>query len=105
MKLRILTLLVLTGLTIATASAQYKRTDLVSNQPGVAPATDPHLVNGWGLVALPTSTHRVSDHRICLTIHQLDQVIDGSLDAIIEALTTHYQAEKLKEGTNTPVPV
>src|SRR6266566_4984819 len=47
--------------------------------------------------------NRVTDHRIGLTIHQLDQVIDGSLDAIIEALTTHYQAEKLKEESLTPV--
>ena len=30
--------------------AQYVRTDLVSNQPGVAPNTDPRMVNGWGLV-------------------------------------------------------
>ncbi len=48
--------------------------------------------------------NRVTDHRIGLTIHQLDQVIDGSLDAIISALTTHYQAEKLKEDTLAPVP-
>jgi peptide chain release factor 1 len=41
--------------------------------------------------------NRVTDHRIGLTIHQLDQVMDGSLEAIIEALITHYQAEKLKE--------
>ena len=41
--------------------------------------------------------NRVTDHRIGLTIHQLDQVMDGSLDPIIEALITHYQAEKLKE--------
>jgi len=41
--------------------------------------------------------NRVSDHRIGLTLHQLDLVMDGGLDAIIEALTTHYQAEKLKE--------
>ena len=47
--------------------------------------------------------NRVSDHRIGLTIHQLDQVMDGSLDAIIEGLTTHYQAEKLKEETLAPV--
>ena len=49
--------------------------------------------------------NRVTDHRIGLTIHQLDQVMDGSLDAIIEALTTHYQAEKLKEESLTPVEV
>src|SRR5438309_3931401 len=62
MKLRILTVPVLIALTITTASAQYIRTDLVSNQPGVAPTTDPHLVNGWGLVALPTSPYWVSDN-------------------------------------------
>jgi uncharacterized protein (TIGR03118 family) len=62
MKLRILTVPVLVALTITTASAQYQRTDLVSNQPGVAPNTDPHLVNAWGLVALPTSPWWVSDN-------------------------------------------
>jgi uncharacterized protein (TIGR03118 family) len=42
--------------------AQYTRTDLVSNQAGVAPTQDGHLVNGWGLVALPTSPFWVSDN-------------------------------------------
>ena len=41
--------------------------------------------------------NRVTDHRIGLTIHQLDQVMDGSLNSIIDALITHYQAEKLRE--------
>ena len=40
--------------------------------------------------------NRVTDHRIGLTIHQLDQVMEGNLDEIIQALVTHYQAEKLK---------
>jgi peptide chain release factor 1 len=40
--------------------------------------------------------NRLTDHRIGLTLHQLDQVMDGRLDQIIEALTTHYQTEKLK---------
>jgi uncharacterized protein (TIGR03118 family) len=62
MKLRILAALVLSVLVITTASAQYIRTDLVSNQPGVAPNTDPRLVNAWGLVALPTSPWWVSDN-------------------------------------------
>jgi uncharacterized protein (TIGR03118 family) len=42
--------------------AQYTRIDLVSNQAGVAPTQDAHLVNGWGLVALPTSPFWVSDN-------------------------------------------
>jgi peptide chain release factor 1 len=41
--------------------------------------------------------NRVTDHRIGLTLHQLDMVMEGRLDAIIEALTAHYQTEKLKQ--------
>jgi len=41
--------------------------------------------------------NRVTDHRIGLTLHQLDLVMEGRLDQIIEALTTHYQSEKLKQ--------
>ncbi len=40
--------------------------------------------------------NRVSDHRIGLTIHQLDLFMEGQLDDIINALVTHYQTEKLK---------
>jgi len=43
--------------------------------------------------------NRVTDHRIGLTIHQLDLVMQGNLDEFIQALTTHYQAEKLKAET------
>ena len=43
--------------------------------------------------------NRVSDHRIGLTIHQLDLVMEGALDEFINALVTHYQAEKLKAET------
>ncbi len=62
MQLRILTAPVLTVLIVSTAWAQYERTDLASNQPGGAPTTDERLVNGWGLVALPTSPFWVSDN-------------------------------------------
>jgi peptide chain release factor 1 len=43
--------------------------------------------------------NRVTDHRIGLTIHQLDIIMEGHLDQIIGALTTYYQAEKLKRQT------
>jgi uncharacterized protein (TIGR03118 family) len=62
MKLRIVAVPVVIALLITVASAQYTRTDLVSNQAGVAPTTDPHLVNGWGLVSLATSPWWVSDN-------------------------------------------
>ncbi len=40
--------------------------------------------------------NRVSDHRIGLTVHQLELVMEGALDEFIDALTNHYQTEKLK---------
>src|ERR1043165_8455809 len=40
--------------------------------------------------------NRVTDHRIGLTVHQLDLVMEGQLDEFIDALQTHYQTEKLK---------
>ena len=46
----------------APAQAQYQRADLVSNQAGAAPLQDQHLLNGWGLVSLPTSPYWVSDN-------------------------------------------
>jgi len=39
---------------------------------------------------------RVTDHRIGLTLHRLDAILDGDLDDIISALVTTDQAEKLK---------
>ncbi len=39
---------------------------------------------------------RVTDHRIGLTLYKLEQVLNGDLDEIIDALITHDQAEKLK---------
>ncbi len=43
--------------------------------------------------------NRVTDHRIGMTVHQLDLVMEGALDDFIEALVTHCQTEKLKAET------
>ena len=40
--------------------------------------------------------NRVTDHRIGLTLHQLDLVMEGRLQPIVDALIVHYQAEQLK---------
>jgi len=48
--------------------------------------------------------NRVTDHRIGFTMHQLDQVIEGKLEPFVEALTSHFQTEKLKEQ-GEPQPV
>ncbi|MBE3597034.1 MAG: peptide chain release factor 1 [Hydrogenibacillus sp.] len=39
--------------------------------------------------------NRVTDHRINLTVHQLDAVLDGALDVIIEPLIIHDRAQRL----------
>ncbi len=41
--------------------------------------------------------NRVTDHRIGFSLHKLEQVLEGNIDEIIDALTTHYQTERLKD--------
>ena len=41
---------------------------------------------------------RVTDHRIGLTLHNIQGFMDGDLDPMIDALTTAAQAERLREG-------
>ena len=41
---------------------------------------------------------RVTDHRIGLTLHKLDQVMQGDFDEVIEALIAHFQGEAMKSG-------
>ncbi len=41
--------------------------------------------------------NRVSDHRIGLTLYQLDQVMEGRIDPLVEGLTQYFNAEKLKQ--------
>ena len=38
---------------------------------------------------------RVTDHRIGFTLHQLQEVLAGNLDPVIDALTLEYQTEQL----------
>ncbi len=43
--------------------------------------------------------NRVTDHRIGLTLHQLDMIMEGRLDQIVDALTNYYQTENLKQSS------
>jgi peptide chain release factor 1 len=40
--------------------------------------------------------NRVTDHRIGLTLHKLDRIVEGDLDELVAALRTHRQAELLR---------
>jgi len=65
MQRRIVTLTLALGFALmfvsSAARAQYKLTNLVSNQAGQARFLDPEMVNGWGLVYAPGSPFWVSD--------------------------------------------
>jgi len=41
--------------------------------------------------------NRVSDHRINLTLYRLDAIMNGDLAEVLDALNTHFQAERLKK--------
>ena len=41
---------------------------------------------------------RVTDHRIGLTLYKLDDILNGNLDEVIDALIAYDRAEKLKES-------
>ncbi len=41
--------------------------------------------------------NRVTDHRISLTLHQLTDVIDGKLAPLVDALSAHYESERLQQ--------
>jgi len=40
---------------------------------------------------------RITDHRIGLSLYNVESVVDGDLDEVIDALTSHFQAEALRE--------
>jgi peptide chain release factor 1 len=46
--------------------------------------------------------NRITDHRIGLTIHQLQTVLEGHLDPVIDPLTSHFQAKRLQEEATRP---
>jgi peptide chain release factor 1 len=41
--------------------------------------------------------NRVTDHRNGLTLHHLDAITDGEIDEVVEALSAHFQTERLKK--------
>lgn len=41
--------------------------------------------------------NRLTDHRVGLTLHQLDLIMEGRLQPVVDAVTTFYQAERLRD--------
>jgi peptide chain release factor 1 len=46
--------------------------------------------------------NRVTDHRINLTLHKLDRVMQGDLDDLVNALIAAERSAQLNGGTETP---
>ncbi|MBZ5537321.1 MAG: peptide chain release factor 1 [Acidobacteriia bacterium] len=42
--------------------------------------------------------NRLTDHRIGLSLHQLDNIMDGRLEPVVDALVSRFQADKLTEN-------
>jgi peptide chain release factor 1 len=43
--------------------------------------------------------NRITDHRINFTTHRLTEVLNGDLLELLDAVSTHYQSQKLKDAT------
>ncbi len=43
---------------------------------------------------------RVTDHRIGMTIHGIEQVMAGDIDKLVDALATHFQAEQMANSSS-----
>jgi peptide chain release factor 1 len=41
--------------------------------------------------------NRLTDHRIGLTLHRLDAVMNGDIGEVLDAVTAHFQTERLKK--------
>ena len=49
--------------------------------------------------------NRITDHRINFTTHQLQDVLNGNLDELVDQVVAYFQAERLREATETEAAV
>ncbi len=83
----------------------YSRMKAVEDEKMVKNASDARLSQiGTGDRSERIRTYnfpqsRVTDHRIGLTVHQLDDVMKGSMQILVDPLIAHHQAELMKTET------
>ena len=84
--------------------AQYTRTDLVTDSGVGGTVADPHLVNGWGLTALPGSPWWVSDNVTGLsTLYAINNSAQGTSASRVPLVVTIPSATKDGQGSPTGV--
>lgn len=80
----------------------YARLKALEEEKAIREASDARLAQiGTGDRSERIRTYnfpqsRCTDHRIGLTVHNLDSIMNGDLDGILDPLITHYQTEALK---------
>jgi len=85
------------------ASAQYVRTDLVTNSGAGGTIQDSHLINGWGLVSSPTSPFWVSDNGTGLsTLYSISNT-SGTVAATVAGLVVSVPSVAGGPGTPTGI--
>jgi uncharacterized protein (TIGR03118 family) len=85
------------------ASAQYVRTDLVTNSGAGGTIQDSHLINGWGLVSTPTSPFWVSDNGTGLsTLYSISNT-GGTATATVAGLVVSVPSVAGGPGTPTGI--
>jgi len=98
-----LPVLVLAILIPGLASAQYVRTDLVTNSGAGGTIQDSHLINGWGLVSSPTSPFWVSDNGTGFsTLYSISNT-SGTVAATVAGLVVSVPF--VAGGTGTPTGI
>jgi peptide chain release factor 1 len=45
--------------------------------------------------------NRITDHRIQLTLHNLDRVMEGELGDLLTSLRSHHQAELMRQQSSS----
>lgn len=86
------------------ASAQYVRTDLVTNTGAGSTVQDSHLVNAWGLVSTSTSPFWVSDNGTGLsTLYSISNNPGGTVAAIPAGLVVSIPSAAGGQGSPTGI--
>jgi len=78
----------------------YQQTNLVSDIQGLAPITDGHLLNPWGLIASSTSPWWVSDNN-----GGVSTLYNGNTGAIVPLVVNIPPLDANGNGTGTPTGV
>src|SRR6516225_6333823 len=78
----------------------YQQTNLVSDIQGLAPFTDGHLLNPWGLIASSTSPWWVSDNN-----GGVSTLYNGNTGAIVPLVVNIPPLDGSGNGTGTPTGV